>query len=498
MTPFMTFAGSPSRRSRRIRSVLPTPITPSIGIELDNLSFFGSRGGTTIRTLTLTRVGDYTGSVSFVAAGLPTGTTAAFSPSMLSGGVLTTSVTLTHAADAALVTADPFTITASGVGVTDVVINANTTVVSVGSIVYGPGPNAPAWSGKTAYPEELFLSPIPVHYAAANAAGFKGFQGFDGAWNEGDGGAVYTPQRVTYPTVSTPLGTKPVLQVRYPGSTSSISAINGTSTTWSARNDYGVRVSGTWSGTLVFERSLDGGSTWNPVTLRGTRGGGGAIPPSGSSATVNGVWVTDSDFVNQLNNTGLFRVRATAWSSGTATIAIGMRGGEASARFSAGDFIGRHKRVYTRILITNSTDWSDGTNTGTKGFFYSADEGRGHYTGLFGDAGLGTFSGLQFQGTTSGTNRNMEGGVATAKGTWADIEFIFIANDLGSANGVLRTWVNGTPYLNISDVSYFQAESLLHGFVGFFMDPTYGGGEAPPDNPNIFFQIAGWYRESAP
>jgi hypothetical protein len=366
------------------------------------------------------------------------------------------------------------------------------TVSVIATPTYGPGPNAPSWSGKTVYPEELFNTPIPVHFAAANAAGFKGWQGFEGAW-----GGSYTPVRVTYPTVSTPIGTKPVLQVLFPGQTSTVTAVNGATADWSTKHDYSVRISGTWSGAFVFERSLDGGTTWAPVTLRGTRGGGGPFSVSGSTTTVNGVWATDTD-ASQLNDTGLFRVRATSWTSGTATIAVGMRGGEASARLDAGDFGGaRPKRVYTRLLITNSVNWSNGSNTGTKGFFFTKEDTRNHFTGLVNESGLETFAGLQFNGGT-GVNRNMDGGTAVSKGTWADIEFVFIANDIGSANGILRAWVNGVQRLNVSDVSYFQAEATIHGFPGLVMDPTDGGGEAPPDNPDIWFRIAGWYRESAP
>jgi hypothetical protein len=483
-----------ARRRIRAAVVEPPPPDASINAALSGSTWYLQRSASTTRTVTLTRT-SYTEPVTIAITGLPSGVTATITPSTLTGSTLVATIQLSASSGAALATT-AITVTLSGSGVGTVELYGS--VIVAVAPTYGPGPNAPDWGDKTVYPEELFLTPIPVHYAGENSAGFKGFQGFDGAWNEGDGGAVYTPQRVTYPTVSTPLGVKPVLQVAYPGSSSAISAINGTSSSWSARNDYGVRVTGTWSGSLVFERSLDGGTTWNPVPLRGTRGGGGAIPPSGSSTTVNGVWVTDSDYTTQLSATGIFRVRATSWGSGTATIAIGMRGGEAAARFSAGDFSGRPTRVYTRILISNSPDWSDGSNTGTKGFFYQFEEGRGHYTGLFGDAGIAPFSGLQFQAATSGVNRNMEGGVGAAKGAWGDIEFVFIANTRGTANGILKSWVNGVPLLTVTDVNFFQAEALLYGFTQFFMDPTYGGGEAPPDNPNIYIRIAGWYRESAP
>ena len=360
-----------------------------------------------------------------------------------------------------------------------------------GSESFGAGPNAPAWSGKTVHPVQLFEVPIPVHYAGPDAAGFKGYQGFDGAWD----GGPQNPSRVTYPTVSTPIGTKPVLQVRYAGQTHTLSTVGASTPVWTTASDWGVRVQGTFTGTLVFERSLDGGTTWAPVTLRGIRTSTEESSATGSSTTVPGGWVTDTDFSNQLDGSGQFRVRCTALSSGAVQVSVGLRGGEAAARFAAGDFGGYAAKVYTRLLIRNSANWSDGGNTGTKGFFFVTDSPLGHYTGLFSESGLGAFVGLQ-NSASPGLNRNMAGGATVPKGSWGDFEFVFIANTPGVSNGVARVWLNGSLVLDETDVLYFPSGWSNPGFSGFFMDPTYGGGEAPPPD-DINFQIAGWYRESA-
>jgi len=355
---------------------------------------------------------------------------------------------------------------------------------------FGPGPNAPAWSGKTIYPQELFNTPIPVHYAGANAAGFKGYQGFDGAW-----GGYNTPTRVNYPTVATPLGTKPVLQVTFPGSTQSISSVNGTSAVWPTHQSWGVRVAGAWSGTLLFERSADG-INWTPVSLRGTWLNGANLP-TGSQATTNGVWVSDDAITSEF---GKFRVRASSWSAGTAMVSIGMQGGAASARMDAGAFTGSPTRVYTRILVYVDPNWSNGGNAGTKFFFFSQEQGNNHYTGFLGSGGSdsrsGTFMGLQGGGAQGLFNRNLSGTASVPNGSWMDLEFVMIANTAGSANGVFRAWVNGVESQNATDVLYFTAGTTPR-FNSFFMDPTYGGGEAPPPQ-SVFFRIAGWYRESAP
>lgn len=79
-------------------------------------------------------------------------------------------------------------------------------------------------------------------------------------------------------------------------------AINGQST---AR----VQVTGTWTGTLTFEGSPDGGTTWVPQTARVT-----GTSFSQSSVTANGIFTVD---VAGLTN---FRARATAAITGTATV----------------------------------------------------------------------------------------------------------------------------------------------------------------------------------
>jgi hypothetical protein len=350
----------------------------------------------------------------------------------------------------------------------------------------GPGRNAPAWSGKTVYPEELFNTPIPVHFAGANAAGFKGWQGFDGAW-----GTVHRPTRVAYPVVSTPIGTKPVLQVTYPGSSKTVSSVNGVSEVWPTNQAWGVRVSGSWSGTLVFERSADG-ITWAPISLTGIRVGTAPVSASGSQTSVNGVWISNDALTL---NGGSFRVRATSWNSGTATVVVGMQGGAAAARMSAGSFNGNPTRVYTRVLMYVDPNWTNGGNTGTKFFFFSQQQGNNHFTGVIGgseaEGTSGTFVGLQ--GTSF---RNMLGSGSVSNGTWLDVEFLIVANGPGLRNGVARAWINGVESQHVTDVMYFAANTVP-GFSSLWMDPTYGGGSAPPPR-NVFFQIAGWYRESAP
>src|SRR6185312_15157443 len=87
----------------------------------------------------------------------------------------------------------------------------------------------------------------------------------------------------------------------------SVSTINGAT----------IQVSGTWQGTLVTEGTVDGTNcTALPVRQRGT-----SYWVSSFAAASSG---TTGDFIADVNAAGLkgVRVRATAWTSGTATVAF--------------------------------------------------------------------------------------------------------------------------------------------------------------------------------
>lgn len=70
-----------------------------------------------------------------------------------------------------------------------------------------------------------------------------------------------------------------------------------------------ISISGTWVGTLVFEASADG-TNWNTAVVFPKPSTTAAV----TSTTTNGAWVFPSSAASK------FRVRASAWSSGSATI----------------------------------------------------------------------------------------------------------------------------------------------------------------------------------
>jgi hypothetical protein len=347
-----------------------------------------------------------------------------------------------------------------------------------GSALVGPGPNAPSWSGKTVYTAEDFSTDIPIHPASANAAGFKGYQGFSGAFDN-----------VTYPEIPTPFGTKRVLRVTFPGQTENLSALDAATTPWAFRgteySDAGVRVTGAWSGTLEFQRSTDGGASWSAFSV--SRIGGGSV----TTTTTNGTFLASTG-----SSIELLRVVATAWSSGTATVSVGMRGGQGTGRMDAGSFDANQSKVYTRIVYRTSENWSSNGNTGTKLFFFRQANGDNHYVNLGGDLGVGPSIALQnSEPSTVARTPSATVGFNTPHASWLDMEFLAEANTPGSDNGIGRTWVNGVLCAERTDFNFFYA-GRTPAFSQLFFDPTYGGGGNPPPD-NLHIDIAYWYRESA-
>lgn len=94
--------------------------------------------------------------------------------------------------------------------------------------------------------------------------------------------------------------------------TGSISALNG-AVTWGTQGMSGqsIQILGTWSGTIAFQFSNDGGVTWWADEVQSAQGSSGII----ESTTANGMW-----FSTGLGGYRQYRVFATAWSSGTANI----------------------------------------------------------------------------------------------------------------------------------------------------------------------------------
>lgn len=90
---------------------------PGITLSTASSTLSLSAGATVTTAVTIVRVGNFAGDVTLAATGLPAGVTASFAPATLSGATLTSTLTLTAAANATLGAAT-VTITASGAGIT--------------------------------------------------------------------------------------------------------------------------------------------------------------------------------------------------------------------------------------------------------------------------------------------------------------------------------------------------------------------------------------------
>jgi hypothetical protein len=108
----------------------PDPGGESISIAPDDSTVSGPQGSVVYIVYTLTRLGGYSGDVGFAVTGLPAGVTGAFSDATLTGSEATTTLALTIAGGASLVTNDAFVVTASGAGVDPATDNGTVTVTA--------------------------------------------------------------------------------------------------------------------------------------------------------------------------------------------------------------------------------------------------------------------------------------------------------------------------------------------------------------------------------
>ena len=370
-------------------------------------------------------------------------------------------------------------------------------VVTLDNAEFGPGPNAPEWARAAGARIELFDAPLPINGQPRGAAGWEGSVGFPG-YVVKNREVVYTPTRVTYPVVQTPLGEKSVFQFVFPGSSGTISAAGQTTVPWPTDQNAGVRVSGTWAGTLAFEWSADNGITWEPVTLKGEV----KDAPTTDSTTGNGIWslinpISGGRLMQWGNEGKLLRVRAASWTSGSATVAVGMKGGEEPVYATSGGF-NNGRKGYIRFLTWLDADYSAEGVVETKGFYVHTNAKVAHLFGFVGrpDARPSNdgYAQLWLQMNASWSKKRFNGSRGPANGQWLDVELLFEMNDADKANGVARGWINGVQHLNATDVPWVPI-----GTEGTFRSvqliPVHGGGKAPPVRTNTI-QFAAWCLHS--
>lgn len=180
----------------------------------------------------------------------------------------------------------------------------------------------------------------------------------------------------------------------------------------------------------------------------------------------------------------------------------GQHPGDAPARVSGwdtGEFGTEMEKIYysTRIKIEGSDFQNQlvGTKMGFWGFNDSSSAANQGFFIIPGN-GLGTHIDADFnfefwqQGFVS-PDTNWVQNVNTSRlftvGAWHHVEVVFIVNTIGSANGVLKIWIDGTQTHNYSTVTYRNA-GHPKGFFGYSWNPTWGGTGGADKNRDDFMR----------
>lgn len=118
----------------------------------------------------------------------------------------------------------------------------------------------------------------------------------------------------------------------------------------SGNSSFAALVTGTWVGTLQFERSLDNGTTWTPV---------GAF--SAGTQFIGAVITANGAFHGNCSSSTNIRVRATAWTSGVASVRL--LAGQGTGTITVGNAIrlidlisGALMTIKAASILPSSTD----------------------------------------------------------------------------------------------------------------------------------------------
>jgi hypothetical protein len=190
----------------------------------------------------------------------------------------------------------------------------------VGTVTYQVSNDGITWSTKNLYghtattPGSTTTVPIQVY----GPLGARYFRATLTAFTSGTAvvTVVYnaTPQVAGFqPSLATGANTVGNVKAGFLAVTGNIAALNGTVDGTNDLNTYAsvrLQVTGTWVGTLTFETSVDG-TNWVSRVLNNSASQGASI----ASTTTNALFA--GDLAGRF-----FRVKASAWTSGTATITL--------------------------------------------------------------------------------------------------------------------------------------------------------------------------------
>ncbi|MDQ6612002.1 MAG: hypothetical protein M3Y64_06185 [Gemmatimonadota bacterium] len=123
----LTVRGTASGAASATASIQLTVGVAGINLSSTSTAVTAVRGGSATVPLTIDRVNSYAGAVTLIADGLPAGVTATFTPALLSGTVVASTLTLS-ALSTAVVGTTAITVRATGSGVADKTIVVQLTI----------------------------------------------------------------------------------------------------------------------------------------------------------------------------------------------------------------------------------------------------------------------------------------------------------------------------------------------------------------------------------
>lgn len=364
---------------------------PAIEITADNATVSITPDGSVAIVVTLNRLNGFADTVTLATSGLPAGVTASYpSGNTYTGGTTQRTVLLTGSS-ASLVTADAFTISATGTDVSDQI---DGTV----SVVAAPSFGANAGAGLTLVQDTLF----PAGSVGVGSLGTAGLVAEEGAI----GGEI--PSGGSGAIISDPVGGAP--------------------------------------GATVFATRYVGGST-------GDGAGGCRIIDAQSFAYAKlgvamMIYVPSNYSIHSNGEKFLYLFKSGA-------------GGA------------------VQLLLQWLLEGSETPSGSTFGMEFTHD--------------LSSYDNWKFFNV---------GSLRVPKDEWFQMEARFERNNpAGTANGIIRVWINGTLCMQHTNINYSAGSGTLATIDGIRFDGTRGGGasseETPPEGQERLYGRLAWYAEAA-
>jgi len=221
----------------------------------------------------------------------------------------------------------------------------------------------------------------------------------------------------------------------------------------------GVQISGTWSGSLTPEVSIDG-TTYYPINFVDTGGG-----------LLGNTWSANNLGQINVGGTLYFRVRASAWSSGTATISL--RATSRSSVISLNESLPQGSN--TIGAVSQSGTWNIGSittmpTTPVTGTFWQTTQPVSGTVGITGTVATAevpptTVAHALATVTTAGTSVQLPANTAksiTVKASTTNTGIIYVGGSTVSASNGFPLYAGDTVSLDISNTSVIWIDASIN------------------------------------